>query len=258
MAVEENEEYAVDLPVQLANSYETIMLACGEILARKPTVVGFDTETSSSHAGNSHVSLIQIALVDVVYLLQVSGVADAIRDCGQTLRALLTSEQIIKVGVALHNDAMRIEAHLGIRMQGTIDLQHIAIARQLPMRSLADLASHLLGRNKLNSTDGNYDQNLSEMQIRYAATDAVLSLHVFHALFRLNVPKLAATTGVSDDETIDWLQKRAASGVGNPSTRSGWINVLVSSYGPWVKQLSYADRRHKAGEIVDRWLNSNR
>ena len=166
-------------PIEVIGTEEAFEAAIGQI--RSNPVLGFDTETRPSFKKGLvyPTSMIQLATADRAWLLRVSklGYPSALLD-------LLSSDQVLKVGTGLNDDIRRMRSDFHFEPQGFLDLQRYVEAFQIDEKGLKKMSAIVLGRRISKSQQvSNWDADqLSEAQLRYAATDAWICLEIYHAL----------------------------------------------------------------------------
>src|SRR6185369_14323925 len=154
-----------------------------ETLANQP-VVGLDTETTDLDPYTSRLRLIQLAAPDKVYIFDL----DAFRngDLSKTeslapLRHLLEAQRPIKIAHNSKFDAKFIKHNLGVDLGGLFDT---LLASQLvgagdieERHGLESVATRYLNE-AVDKTErlSNWDFELSESQLEYAARDAAVLL----------------------------------------------------------------------------------
>lgn len=98
----------------------------------------------------------------------------------------MSNSNIIKVGVAISDDAHLLMHDYNIKVSGFIDLRYIARECSLQERSLSSLAYKLLGYQldkDWHIRASNWDaESLSDRQIEYAALDAFVAVKIFEQL----------------------------------------------------------------------------
>ncbi|KAF2710278.1 ribonuclease H-like protein [Pleomassaria siparia CBS 279.74] len=162
-------------------------------------VLGFDIEWkpwSSATSIKGNASLIQIASEDRIALFHISlfdgETADELMP--PTLKAILASPRIYKVGVAIKGDFSRLEKHLGVKARGVFEIsrlhnlvEHYATDPSKINKRLVSLANqtkqHLqlpLFKGEVRESD--WSKPLTPDQIQYAATDAYAGLRIFDVL----------------------------------------------------------------------------
>lgn len=145
------------------------------------SLLGFDTETRPSfRRGVSYnVSLLQLSTNDKAWLIRLNKLG-----LPTELTKLLESENIIKIGAAIRDDIKGLQKHTNFKPNNFIDLQTMAKERGLEDFSLKKLAAHVLGvkiskRQRLSNWEA---ETLSNAQLRYAATDAWISLMIYQGM----------------------------------------------------------------------------
>lgn len=165
--------------VVLIKEKEKLAAAFDEI--QQHTVAGFDTETRPSFKRGQryHVSLLQIAIPDKVYLIRLNktGITDEI------IRFLQVST-MVKSGVGVHDDIRALQKLKRFAPDGFVDLAVLAKKAGLQVESVKKLAALLLGfRISKSSQTSNWDADvLTQKQIDYAATDAWVCLELYRKL----------------------------------------------------------------------------
>jgi ribonuclease D len=154
-------------------------------------VLGFDTETKPSFrkGKNNRVSLIQLANEKVALLVRINriGIPPELAD-------LLSNPQVIKAGVAIHDDIRFLKSVKKFNPSGFIDLQKMVKEYGIRSSGLKKLAAIILGfkiSKKQQITDWEAEI-LSEAQIIYAATDAWVCHQIYNKL--INGSQLSYST----------------------------------------------------------------
>ncbi len=152
---------------------------------RDAGVVGFDTEskpTFTRDAVRDGPHVIQFATADRGFVVQVNAHTPI-----ALLRAVLESEDLLKVGFGLDSDRGPLEARLGLRLRGTIELSQVV--RRLGFKdalgakaAVAVVLGRRFSKPKHVQTSNWAAPTLSPQQIRYAANDAYAALKVHRAL----------------------------------------------------------------------------
>lgn len=137
----------------------------------RESVVGFDTETRPAfRLGESYLpSLAQFATANAVYLMQAQQ-----QDLFDAMRAILSSEKIIKVGVSVTDDMRNLKKLFEFDERSVVDLGHVAKRYGLKQTGVRNLAGIFLGTRipKGAKTTNWAAHRLTLQQITYAATDA--------------------------------------------------------------------------------------
>jgi len=144
-------------------------------------VLGFDTETKPSFrkGRNNKVSLIQLANNDLACLIRINktGIPAELAD-------LLGNPDVIKAGVAVHDDIRFLKSVRGFKPAGFIDLQSMVRGYGIQSAGLKKLAAIVLGfriSKRQQVTDWEA-ADLTEAQVVYAATDAWVCYEVYKKL----------------------------------------------------------------------------
>ena len=178
----------------------------------KEKVVGFDIEWKPAGKPASikeNASLIQLACGDRIALFHISlfpGIT-AEQLMPPSLRAVLESPEVYKVGVAVKGDFTRLEKHLGVHAQGVFELSRlhnlvewyetdpskvtnrlVSLATQvlqhlqLPLYKGGQLDDEPDNTSSVRESD--WSQPLDLQQIHYAAADAYAGFRLYHVLER--------------------------------------------------------------------------
>lgn len=148
---------------------------------RQEQVIGFDTETRPSfRRGQNYLpAVIQIAGAEAVYIIQLAQITRT-----GLLAVLLSCPQILKTGIALDQDLVKLRERFGFTARSVLDLAPVAAKLKLEKTGLRNLAGLLLGiRISKSAQVSNWAAaRLTDAQIQYAATDAWISRELFFAL----------------------------------------------------------------------------
>ena len=172
----------MSIDYQLIKDAETLRLAVAEL--EKHSVIGLDTETTDLDPYNARLRLIQLATTDGVYIFDLDAFGGshlAELEALEPLRQLLSAPRPIKI---LHNakfDAKFIKHNLGIELGGIFDTllaSQLVSAGDIEERHGLDVVA---GRYLNESVDkserlSNWEFELSEAQLEYAARDAAVLL----------------------------------------------------------------------------------
>ncbi len=144
-------------------------------------LLGFDTETKPTFkkGRKNPVSLIQLSTGTLACLFRINklGIPDELAD-------LLSDPQVIKAGVAVHDDIRLLRGVKKFNPMGFVDLQSFVKDYGIESSGLKKLAAIVLGfriSKRQQVTDWEADQ-LSEAQQIYAATDAWVCHQIFRKL----------------------------------------------------------------------------
>lgn len=169
--------------VVLVRSDEELELAVNEL--KKNSVLGFDTETKPKFTkGAMHLpSLIQLATDKKVYLIQLKHVSRT-----EELAQLLSDENIVKAGVAIHEDYQSLARIFPLECKGLADLAKLANQKGIKAQGLRTISANLLGYKVSKGAQcSNWAADtLSHAQIQYAATDAWVGLLLYNSLLQFS------------------------------------------------------------------------
>jgi ribonuclease D len=156
-------------PVHVVAGRPDLQHAMQDIL--QESVVGFDTETRPAFKpGESYLpSLVQFATARAVYLLQAQQ-----QDLFGAIAEILSSEQIVKVGVSVTDDVRSLKKMFEFDERSVVDLGKVAARHGMKQTGVRNLAGMFLGARipKGAKTTNWAARRLTPQQIAYAATDA--------------------------------------------------------------------------------------
>jgi ribonuclease D len=144
-------------------------------------VIGFDTETRPAFQKGQYfpVSLLQIALPDMVYLFRLKNLG-----LPPSLVQLFSDENIMKVGISIRDDIKDLQKLTPFKPEGIVEIN--ALAKQLGIlnEGVRNLSAIFLGiRISKTEQTSNWDkEELTDKQINYAATDAWVCLEIYNML----------------------------------------------------------------------------
>lgn len=144
-------------------------------------VLGFDTETKPTFkkGRKNKVSLIQLSDNKIACLFRINkiGIPDE-------LASLLADPDIIKCGVAVHEDIRLLNGQKNFIPAGFIDLQKFVKDYGIESSGLKKLSAIVLGKriSKSQQVTDWEAKELSEAQMIYAATDAWVCLEIYKEL----------------------------------------------------------------------------
>jgi ribonuclease D len=148
---------------------------------RNSSILGFDTETRPSFkkGRKNKVSLVQLSDRNFACLIRINkiGIPDELAD-------ILSNPDIIKAGVALHDDIKALTNLRKFQPEGFVDLQKYVKDFGIESSGLKKLTAIILGFRISKSqqvTDWEAVQ-LSEPQLLYAATDAWVCHEIYSKL----------------------------------------------------------------------------
>lgn len=139
---------------------------------REQKVIGFDTETRPTFSPDQprySVSLLQLSGSDKSFLFRINKIGMHRRLCN-----LLSSDKVIKVGAAIHDDIRGLQKLRDFVPAGFVDLQKIVWEWGIRDKAVKKMAAIILGiRISKTQQLSNWEaEKLSESQCKYAATDA--------------------------------------------------------------------------------------
>lgn len=137
-------------------------------------VLGFDTETRPTFGKKplNSPALLQLASSQATYLFQLKRIS-----LPDSLIEILSDPDIIKAGIAVHDDIRVLQMVAPFEAGGFVDLSDVARKNGLQTMGLRNMAANLLGfRISKTAQCSNWEApQLSPKQITYAATDAWVS-----------------------------------------------------------------------------------
>lgn len=148
---------------------------------QKAKILGFDTETKPSfRKGRKHkVSLLQLATSDLACLFRINRIG-----LPDELLEILSDPEIVKTGVAIHDDIRFLTGIRKFNPAGFIDLQSFVRDYGIKCSGLKKLCAIILGfriSKRQQVTDWEAEE-LSEAQQLYAATDAWVCHQIYVTL----------------------------------------------------------------------------
>ena len=165
--------------VKLVDSIQKFRESLSEISRCK--ILGFDTETRPSFKkGTRHkVSLLQLADDRNAWLFRLNMIG-----LPQELAAILASPDIVKVGVAVHDDIKALRHLEPFEPDGFVDLQTVVAAHGIKQLGLKRLSAIILGFSisKSQQTSNWEAPGLTLPQQVYAATDAWVCRRIYMQL----------------------------------------------------------------------------
>ncbi len=165
--------------VEIVTTEEGLAKACEEL--SRHSIIGFDTETRPSFkAGVSYnVSLIQLSTPEVCYLIRLGDVK-----MERCLMRLLESRKTLKVGVDVQGDIRNLNKIRHFRAAGFVELQKEVESYGIEDKSLRKMAAIILGVgvSKAQRLSNWEAKELTQAQVRYAATDAWICLEMYNKL----------------------------------------------------------------------------
>lgn len=147
--------------------------------------IGFDTESKPTFKigeASTGPHVIQLATPQTAYLFQVG-----VDGCVEAAKAVLESNQLLKVGFGLSSDRSRLRSRLGIELRHYIDLgttlRYQGKKGQVGLRgAVAAVLGARVNKSRSVSTSNWANRTLTDAQRYYAANDAYAALQVYLAL----------------------------------------------------------------------------
>lgn len=165
--------------IRIIEHERDIVPACKFLM--KQAVVGFDTETRPSFkAGVTyHVALLQLSTPRRCYLFRLNRMRFE-----KQLVKLLENKAILKIGADVAGDIRSLLALRRFRPGGFVDLQQLAPDWGIEEKSLRKLSAIVLGKrvSKAQRLSNWEAAQLTEKQMRYAATDAWICPEIYRTL----------------------------------------------------------------------------
>lgn len=165
--------------IHIVHNKETMQQAV-DYLQHCP-ILGFDTETRPAFSKYVEYNVALLQLSDnkhaFLFQLQKTGISPELAE-------ILCSPNVLKVGVAVHDDVIKLKKMCKRKMHGFIDLQIIAKELEIENLSLKKLTAIVLGfRISKKQQLSNWEaEPLSFAQQLYASTDAWVGFEMYKAL----------------------------------------------------------------------------
>lgn len=159
---------------------EEAAAAAAEILSHE-SVIGFDTETKPTFRRGEHntVSLLQLSSVHDTYLFRLNHIG--LPEC---VSLLLENENILKIGVSIHDDFLNLHKKFRLEPKGFVDLQSYVKEFNIADNSLSRIYGILFGKRiSKGQRLSNWEAPvLTQHQQEYAALDAFACLTIYYHL----------------------------------------------------------------------------
>ncbi len=166
-------------PIHLIDNPEDVAKATDYLKHQK--VLGFDTETKPAFKkGQKHdVALLQLVAENDAFLFRLNKVG-----IPKELQAILARKEIIKVGAAIKDDLKALNRHECMPPAGFVDLQNLVRTYGIESVSLQKMTAIVLNfkiskRQQVSNWEAS---QLTNAQLRYAATDGWVGLKIFTTL----------------------------------------------------------------------------
>ncbi len=170
--------------IQVISSDEDTAAAVAHLKQEK--LLGFDTETRPSFqkGQNYPPALLQLASSSKVYLFQLLQLKEL-----DPILSILSDHAICKAGVAIRDDIRKLQEFHSFKPGGFLELSNPTQRAGIVNTGLRSLAGIFLQiRISKGAQVSNWSRkNLTESQIRYAATDAWVSRQICERLLELGI-----------------------------------------------------------------------
>lgn len=146
--------------------------------------LGFDTETRPTFKKGrmNKVALLQLSTDDTAFLFRLNKMG-----LSKDLTGVLSNPCIVKTGVAIKDDLKDLRALTDFEPAGFVELQEKVKEFEIENFGLKKLSGLLLGFriSKAQQTSNWEAEQLTEAQLKYAATDAWVSLGIYNKLIEI-------------------------------------------------------------------------
>jgi ribonuclease D len=148
---------------------------------KNESAFGFDTETKPTFKKGvtNEVSLLQLSTSDKAYLFRLNKIG-----LPEEIKQILSSNKIIKIGVAIHDDISSLRKIGQFEPSGFIDLQQYVKKFGIEVNGLQKMAAIVLDFkiSKRQQTSNWQAEVLTQPQIEYAATDAWVCHEIYNRI----------------------------------------------------------------------------
>lgn len=151
---------------------------------RSQKILGFDTETRPCFSPDQPrygVALLQLSGPEKAFLFRIKSIGMHRRLCN-----LLSSDKIIKVGAAVRDDIRGLQKYRDFTPAAFVDLQRMVGDYGIRDKSVKKMTAIILGfRISKTQQLSNWEaEELSESQVKYAATDAWVCREMYIRLLK--------------------------------------------------------------------------
>ncbi len=168
-----------DGEIVVVESPQALTEACEHL--SKQTIIGFDTETRPSFTAGvtNKVALLQLYGGGKCFLIRLNRV-----QMSKQLTAILHNPKILKIGAAVRNDILGLNALRHFSAGGFVDLQEIVGKYGIADKSLRKISGIVLGKkvSKAQRLSNWEAKTLTPQQQLYAATDAWVCVEIYQHL----------------------------------------------------------------------------
>lgn len=153
-------------------------------------MLGFDTEWVTLNGNRQPIALLQLSTAKgLCALLRLC----CLRQIPPELRELLENEDILKVGVASQDDAMKLAHDYAVGVASTLDLRYMAFEARVKPEGLGGMTKTQLGIEldkdwRIRCSDWECG-TLTPRQVDYAALDALVGIELFKKFAEMISPK---------------------------------------------------------------------
>ena len=145
--------------------------------------LGFDTETKPAFRKGvyHHVSLLQIAVKDTVFLIRLNKLGFP-----GILQKLFSTRDCLKVGISIRDDLTELKKLSKFQPGGIVELNKVAKELGVVREGARNLTATFLGFriSKSQQTSNWEKERLTQKQQRYAATDAWVCFEIYDKLVK--------------------------------------------------------------------------
>lgn len=170
--------YSYEKDFIIVDNEKTFQQILPELFLEK--IWGFDTETKPTFkkglANQKNVSLLQLSNSEKTYLFRLNKLG-----LPKEITILLSDPGYIKIGVSIRDDIKSLQKLNKFEADGFIDLQNIVNEYGIEDYSLRKMAAIVLGIriSKAQQLSNWEADELTEKQIKYAATDSWISREIY-------------------------------------------------------------------------------
>lgn len=183
----------VHTPILVLDNHSTDqdILAAATRLATEP-VIGLDTETKPSFVKGkpNKVALLQLSTPAENILVRLCTFQEKSRLT--PIQGIIENSNIIKAGVAIHEDARSLVQHLGWSPRAILELTEMSTKAGIKVSALNKIYAILFGLHMTKKQRlSNWERDtLTDTQIGYAALDARAGLDIFKVLYPYYTPTM--------------------------------------------------------------------
>ncbi|MDE6715146.1 MAG: 3'-5' exonuclease domain-containing protein 2 [Muribaculaceae bacterium] len=198
-----SKEQLQDMPIEtypgkivMIDTYDKFERAIVEL--NKLTIAGVDTESRPvfKKGQSTKVALVQIATQDTCYLIRLNMIGGIPKD----LLRWFENDNILKIGLSLKDDIMRLHAMGNFEPKSFIDLQPFVKNYSIRDNGLQRIYAIVFGKkiSKVQKLTNWAQEELTEVQQKYAAIDAWACLKIYNYLKAGNFDPLSSPYVVTD------------------------------------------------------------